>query len=442
MSKLSRLAAVASLGAAAVVAPAAAWAALKPKAKVETVVYVVRRGDTLYDLAANYMLRTSDYAVVQRRNRIANPRRLPIGAKLEIPVALLRTTPTEARVASYRGEASAIVQGRTIAITRGMMLPEGSIVTTGPNASVRLALNDGSQVALPSQSRIRIEVLRHTPLTDSVERTFSLEAGRSEATVKPMTKPRDGFTIRTPLSVTAVRGTAFRVIYDAEAERAWTEVVDGTVNVASAVDSSASVTPEAFGVKASRQGVTTPAPLLPPTSVTAPGRVQDEPDVVFDLTPVPGAAKYRARLAADAGLLDILDEVTVDRPYASFKDVGNGALFVQVTALDADGLEGMPNTYGFSRFRQGLKLSAPTAAGDHWLFQWEPEGEGQHTYRFQIADKPEGVPLVDEAGLSEGRITVTDLPDGTYYWRVQSVVVRDGQRFEKWSPVQQFRIGG
>ena len=118
MSKLSRLAAVASLGAAAVVAPAAAWAAPKPKAKVETVVYVVRRGDTLYDLAANYLLRTSDYAVVQRRNRIANPRRLPIGAKLEIPVALLRTTPTEARVASYRGEASASVQGRTIAITR------------------------------------------------------------------------------------------------------------------------------------------------------------------------------------------------------------------------------------------------------------------------------------------------------------------------------------
>lgn len=442
MSKLSRLAAVAGLGAAALVAPATAWAAPKPKAKVETVVYVVRRGDTLYDLAANYMLRTGDYAVVQRRNRIANPRRLPVGAKLEIPVALLRTTPTDARVASYRGEASAVVQGRTIAITRGMLLPEGSVITTGPNASVRLALNDGSQVALPSQSRIRIDVLRHTPLTDSVERTFSLEAGRSEATVKPMTKPRDGFTIRTPLSVTAVRGTTFRVIYDAQAERAWTEVVDGTVNVASAVDSSASVTPEAFGVKASRQGVTTPAPLLPPTSVTAPGRVQDEADVEFNLTPVPGAAKYRARLGADAGLLDVLDEVTVDRPYASFKNVGNGAMFVQVTALDADGLEGMPNTYGFSRFRQGLKLSAPSATGRHWLFQWEPEGEGLHVYRFQISNTSEGVPLVDQAGLSEGRMTVTDLPDGTYYWRVQSVVIREGQRFEKWSPVQQFRIGG
>lgn len=440
MSKLSWLATVASLGAAALVAPAAAWAA--PKAKAEHVVYVVRRGDTLYDLASNYLLRTSDYAVVQRRNRIANPRRLPVGAKLEIPVALLRTTPAQARVASYRGEASAIVQGRTVTLTRGMLLPEGSVVATGANSSVRLALVDGSQVALPSQSRIRIDVLRHTPLTGSVERTFSLEAGRSEATVTPMTKPRDGFTIRTPLSVTAVRGTVFRVIYDAQAERAWTEVVDGTVNVASSIDGSASVTPEAFGVKATSHGVTAPAPLLPPTALTAPGRVQDEADVVFDLTPVPGAAKYRARLGADAGLLDIIDEVTVDQPHAEFMNVGNGAMFVQVTALDADGLEGMPNTYGFSRFRHGLKLNAPVASGKHWLFQWEPEGEGQHLYRFQLSGQPDGVPLVDQAGLSDGRMTVTELPDGTYYWRVRSTVVRDGQRFEKWSPAQQFRIGG
>lgn len=440
MSKLSWFATAASLGAAALVAPVAAWAA--PKAKAESVVYVVRPGDTLYDLASSYMLRTSDYAVVQRRNNIANPRRLPIGAKLDVPVALLRTTPAEARVASYRGEVSAVVQGRTIALSRGTLLPEGSVVATGPNSSVRLALTDGSQVALPSQSRIRIDVLRHTPLTGSIERTFSLEAGRSEATVTPMTKPRDGFTIRTPLSVTAVRGTVFRVIYDAEAERAWTEVVDGTVNVASSIDGSASVTPERFGARASSQGVAAPERLLPPPTIIAPGRTQDEVDVVFDLTPAPGAAKYRVRLGADAGLLDLIDEVTVDQPRARFENVGNGALFVQATALDAGGLEGMPNTYGFSRFRHGLKLSAPVVSGKHWLFQWEPEGEGQHAYRFQLSAKPEGAPLVDEAGLSDGRMTVTDLPDGTYYWRVRSTVVRDGQRFEKWSAAQQFRIGG
>src|SRR5690606_20929122 len=125
-------------------------------------------------------------------------------------------------------------------------------------------------------------------------------------------------------------------------------------------------------------------------------------------------------------------------------DVADGALFVQVSALDADGLEGMPSTYGFSRFRHGLTLRSPIASGEegrHWLFQWEPEGEGRHAYRFQLLGTPDGVPLVDQAGLAEGRMTVTDLPDGAYYWRVQSAVVRDGRRLEKWSPTQQFRIG-
>jgi len=442
MSNWSRLAAAASLGGAALLAPAASAA---PKAKAETVIYVVRRGDTLYDLASLYLLRTSDYAAVQRRNRITNPRRMQVGAKLSIPVALLRTTPAQARVASYRGEVTATTQGRAVAIARGMSLGEGSVVATGANSSVRLELPDGSQVALPSQSRVRIDVLRHTPLTGSVERAFSLQAGRSEASVTPMKKPRDGFTIRTPLSVTAVRGTTFRVIYDAEAERAWTEVVEGVVNVSSSIDRSASVTSAAFGVKASDDGVTTPAPLLPPVAITAPGRLQDEAEVTFDLTPLPGAAKYRARLGVDAGLLDVIDEITVDQPQVSFQGVADGALFVQVSALDAEGLEGMPSTYGFSRFRHGLSLRAPVAsekAGRHWLFQWEAEGEGRHAYRFQLLRTPEGVPLVDQAGLADGRMTVTDLPDGAYYWRVQSTVIHSGRRHEKWSPIQQFRIGG
>lgn len=442
MSTWSRLAVAASLGATAAVAPAAAWSAPKPAAKAESVRYVVRRGDTLYDLGSNYLLRPGDYSIVQQRNRIANPRRMRVGSTLDIPVALLRTSPIEARVASYRGEATALVQGRTLPVTKGMVLPEGAVVATGSNASVRLELPDGSQVALPSQSRIRLERLRLTPLTGSIDRVISLEAGRSEAVVTPMKQPRDGFTIRTPLSVTAVRGTAFRVIYDAQTQRAWTEVVNGQVNVASLVDRSASITPAAFGVKASDAGVTTPAPLLPQTTLTMAGRLQDEPEVVFDMSPVPGAARYRARLGADAGLLDVIDEVTTDQPRAAFQDVKNGALFVQISALDADGLEGMPNTYGFSRFRHGLKLQAPTATDHHWLFQWEAEGEGRHSYRFQLAAQPGGVPLVDEAGLADGRMTVTDLPNGTYYWRVQSTVVDGGQRFEKWSAVQQFRIGG
>ena len=74
-------------------------------ASVETLDYVVRRGDTLIDLATAYMNRPLDYRRVQRENRVANPRRLPIGRTLALPVDLLRAEPDEARIAGFRGAA-------------------------------------------------------------------------------------------------------------------------------------------------------------------------------------------------------------------------------------------------------------------------------------------------------------------------------------------------
>ena len=47
-------------------------------ASVETLDYVVQRGDTLIDLATAYMHRPLDYRRVQRENRVANPRHLAI----------------------------------------------------------------------------------------------------------------------------------------------------------------------------------------------------------------------------------------------------------------------------------------------------------------------------------------------------------------------------
>ncbi len=48
--------------------------------------YVVRPGDTLYDLAERYMIRPGDALQVGRLNRIAEPRRLQPGTTLRIPV--------------------------------------------------------------------------------------------------------------------------------------------------------------------------------------------------------------------------------------------------------------------------------------------------------------------------------------------------------------------
>jgi len=426
-------------------AAAPANAAPRPVAAGEpTVRYVVRRGDTLYDLGALYLARPGDYRVVQRRNRIADPRRMAVGSRLDIPLRLLRTSVVEARVASFQGEVSVATGGPATPVSKGLVLGEGAVIATGVNAFVRMELPDGSQVVLPSQSRIRIDRLRQVLLTGTVDRAFFLYSGRSEAVVTPMKSPRDGFRIITPLSVSAVRGTVFRVAYDPASRQASTEVTTGTVQVGATLDNLTAVVPSSFGVHASTGEVSPPTPLLPSPEVLRPGRLQDEGEIVFDLTPQPGAVAYRARLAPDAGLLDPVEETLSDQPRLAFQGVRDGEWFVRVTALDAGGLEGMPATYGFTRARHELRLLSPArdAKSRRWQFRWEGQGTGQRAFRFQLwKGEAEAVPLIDEAGLSDPGITVTDLADGEYRWRVRSTLTHEGRSFEKWSGVQQFRIG-
>ena len=87
------LAIAAALAAAPALAQDEARGATSPG--VETLDYVVRPGDTLIGLAAAYMNRPLDYRRVQRENRVADPRRLPVGRALALPVALLRAEPDE-----------------------------------------------------------------------------------------------------------------------------------------------------------------------------------------------------------------------------------------------------------------------------------------------------------------------------------------------------------
>jgi hypothetical protein len=48
--------------------------------------------------------------------------------------------------------------------------------------------------------------------------------------------------------------------------------------------------------------------------------------------------------------------------------------------------------------------------------------------------------VVDEPGLTAQRFIVTDLPPGTYQWRVQTLQFADGKVFAKWSPFQRLTI--
>jgi hypothetical protein len=312
--------------------------------------YTVRPGDTLSALARDYLV-SDDYVSIQKLNAVADPRRLPIGSTLLIPQPLLRIETIAGVITSFRGAAT--IDGQQVEV--GTQVRQGQKLETGPNAFVTVTLPDGSAISLPSQSRIHVSRLRRILLTGSIERRFRLEAGRSRATVTPIRDPNSDFQVTTPLSVSAVRGTDFRVALDESGEKALTEVIGGAVDVGKDEQDDGVQVPRGYGVVATPAGVEQPVALLSPPSLDA---VAQTPTggVLITAKPVEGARKYRFQLATDIGFQAVFADSTADAPTISFENLASTQFFIRLSAIAESGLEGLPATYALGQRVGALDL--------------------------------------------------------------------------------------
>lgn len=416
-----------------------------------TVDYVMKPGDTLSDLARAYLLRVSDYQQVQRLNRVRNDRRMAVGRVVQFPVDLLRTEPAQARITGFRGAVTIQQGGQSTTPTVGQIVTEDAVISTGGNAFVRLGLPDGGHVTLPSQSRVRVGRLRTILLNGALDQEMRVETGRAEASVAPVRAP-GGFAIRTPVSVSAVRGTQFRVSYDNEADRAATEVIEGLVGVATegAVGDDALLEAAARQAVVSANGTAHLTALAVAPELLQPDKIQSAASVILTVKPQTDIAYYRARLAHDAGMIDAFAEARspASSDVITFDHLDDGAYFVRLTAVTADGVEGLASNYSLLRARNGLSNLAASMFGRgrerRFLFRWEAQGAGDVHFRFQlrpVSTDPDVQPVIDEARLDAPEITLTGLKSGDYEWRVRATRQAFDRVLETWSEPQTLHIG-
>ncbi|MGS0893122.1 FecR domain-containing protein [Burkholderia stagnalis] len=419
-------------------------AASPPAAAGKTVEYRTRAGDTLYDVAARYLQGPDDWQLLQQINGVPAPKRLQPGVTLKLPVVRLRKEKLTARVIAVQGAVERASGAAYAPLANDATLAEGDRVRTGANGFVTLELSDGTHMSLPSDSQLDLKTLRRTVLTGTLDREFELTRGSVDSEVTHLKKRDDRFQIRSPSVVAGVRGTRFRVNYDAAGNAATrVEVLDGTVGVAGnrqPVDPT--LVHANFGsVSTSSGAVGAPVQLLPAPSLAHPDKVQDEPDIAFDVAPLADARAYHLQLAHDAGMLDLFREARSDATRAVFRDVPNGTYFVRIAAIDANGLEGVPRIYAFERRLMGIDATASPGAGGY-EFRWAPNGAGKDArYRFVLSRaKDLSAPVVDQVGLQARRITVAHLPPGDYYWAVTVEEYEGGKFYQKTSPVSAFTL--
>ena len=401
--------------------------------------HVMRAGETLHGLAARWLVRPAAAVEVQRMNRIANDRRIPVGTPIRIPRHLLKSEPVALRIAAFSGPVSHGLPSRMVAASLGAVLPEGSEVATGAGGFVTLATPDGSRLSLPSNSRVRLTASRRYLIDGTVDFDVEVLSGKAEAKAAPQ-KPGNGFRLRTPVAVTAVRGTGFRVGWTGEQGTSLTEVTEGEVGVATPAASLG--LPAGFGVAARAGEGLSRETLLPAPDAIDPGKVQTDENLRFALRPVAGAASYRVRIGRDAGMIDMLAEASGSTPEIDLPGIGNGTFFLSATATAQSGLEGLAQAWSFRRQRLGVAADAGASAIPGGLrFNWLASGEGRMTHRFQLFPASEGAAaLVDRPGLAEPGLTLANLAPGAYRWRVGVTSTTPEGAAEVWTPFQTLTI--
>lgn len=418
----------------------ALWAAVlaaAPAAAEDTpyVTYEVKRGDTLYQLSRDYMQDPGNAITVQKLNRVRDARYLPVNSSINIPRELLRFERIDLRVAGFSGPVE--VAGRPPSV--GAALNENQIVTTGRGGFISFQAANGTQVSLPSNARARLLKARRYLLNDIIDIDFAILSGRGEA-VSPKLGPQGRMQMSTPTATTAVRGTEFRVAHNEAAGRSLTEVVTGEVGVAAGGEIKPTLA--GFGVASTSAGVGEAEAMLPAPQIDDPTAVQTAELLTFKINPSAGAAAYRAQIAKDAGFLEVVSEKIVSEGTVEFESLENRRYNFRARAISPTGIEGFSETHSFKRKRLGVAAEAgKSPLGDGFLFKWAPQGGENALFAFQLWQEGEaGAMIVDETGLSTANMTLTELPNGVYHWRVAAMEADEDGLLKIWGPTQKLNV--
>ena len=320
----------------------------KASSEKSDLIYEMKQGDTLLGLVAKYFSSDAALAEIIRINQIKTPSRIPVGQKISFPRDLLLFTPSQARLTTIDCAEPVLIAGENKGLHLGDVIAQGALIKVPKGCDAGITLEDASVVSLLPGTLIRIKTLRKTPLQKSPEVELELLGGRVEIDV-PKRQPGDApYQVRTPSSLAGVRGTKFRVAFDAEEHHSQVEVNHGNVAARGNADASTKSVLDNMGVAISASGVAGEVESLPAGPLYVGFENQKAASVTkIKFSSSSQALKYLLSKSSNANFIgrssdDVLSQSEIAATHLSAK-----ATFYQIAALSKSGLLGEAKNYGF-----------------------------------------------------------------------------------------------
>lgn len=378
-------------------------------------IYKIQQGDTLSELSRKYLRQPADLEMIRQMNHLRSVDLLPTGELLKLPRQVVKQSPSPATVVSLSCGRE-IKSGTPLkSLTVGSVLNEGAIVDIPSECHVALLLEDSSIIRLPSSAAIKITTLRKNALEPSPEVQLDLVRGRIELDVNKSRAKSTPFEVRTPLSMTGVRGTEFRVGYSPSNQTGQVEVLGGTVQAMGASDTQPRAVTKGQGIPFDSTGKSLPIENLlnaPPFDRADPVN-RKEHIYMLRFIKRDKAKHYLIDSSDTANLMGRRVTKTVQTPETLTPSLDQDAAFYQLTAVSQAGLIGAPRVYGFCGVAGSAKSARCRA-----VFE-SPLSDGA-MISFSLVKHALGTTqeLVSTKKLQarNGRFTIEGLPAGHYSW--------------------------
>jgi hypothetical protein len=379
--------------------------------------YKLQPRDTLLSLVSQYMQGPDALAQIVKLNKIFNPNIMPVGYQLKIPRNLIKFTPSSATVTRLNCRTITRLEGDTaVPVQAGDILAEGAVVRIPAGCQLAVTLEDASVLRMMSGAVIKLKTLRRNMLENSPEVRVELLDGRVEVDVPRKRQGGDApFEIRTPTSVAGVRGTEFRVGFDAGKRNSQVEVLTGVVAALGKADTTAQRANAGQGVAIEANGKSLPVESLLP----APRYAQSAPrpesqDWQLTLQAPSQAKQIVVKSSEDASFSFIHAQELISGSELTLPDLGAKTVFQQWASVSASGLTGQTANYGFCKGYKRL---------DAWRcnINFNMTGLTNPRLRFEkLEEKGAALVILDQdiKITANDQLVLRGVPSGQYQWKL------------------------